>query len=284
MKIGINAWTFPPNISIPQGLRIAKRAGFDAVELNISEDEYLRPDMSNDDIAAFSVAARNISLELRSVSSGLWWKYALTSPDPENAETAKSLVKRGLEICKILGADTLLVVPGVVNQSVRYDEAYDRALAALKELSRDAERLKVYIGVENVWNKFLLSPLETRDFIDAVGSSYVQAYFDVGNVLLTGFPEHWIDILGSRIRKVHVKDFQRSPGVFVNLLQGDVDWIGVRNALRGIGYDDTVTAEIGGYKTLPDLGIRHAGESLRRVFKGTGPQKAGAREDASEGD
>lgn len=277
MKIAINAWSFPSNLTIPQGLKIAKRAGFDAVELNLSEDEYLRLDMSDAEVAGFRISAENMSLELRSVSSGLMWKYPLTSPDPGVVTRAKEIVRRGLEVTRILGADTLLVVPGVVEPDVPYDVAFKRSREALGELAADAKRRKVCIGIENVWNKFLLSPLEMRDFIDTIGSEWVQAYFDVGNVLVSGYPQHWIRILGGRIKKVHVKDFHVSIGNlagFTNPLQGDVDWIAVRNALREIGYDDVVTAEIPGYKTMGDLGVRHAGEALGRLFKGTGREPA----------
>jgi len=147
-----------------------------------------------------------------------------------------------------------LVVPGAVNvafepgsEIVEYDVAYERALSALKELAPVAEELKVSIGVENVWNKFLLSPMEMRDFIDAVGSPYVGSYFDVGNVLFCGYPEHWVKILGSRIKKVHFKDYRRNVGSldgFVDLLAGDVDYKSVKAALDKIGYDNWVTAEM----------------------------------------
>ena len=275
MKTGINAWAFPGNLSIPQCLKVAKAGGFDCVELNVSEDGYLTPEMERPAVEKLRSAAENMSLELRSLSTGLLWQYPLTSNDPALAERGKEIVRKGLQACKWLGADTMLVVPGTVTQDVPYDVAYDRALAVIKDLARTAEDLGVYIGVENVWNKFLLSPLEMRDFIDAVGSKMVGAYFDAGNVLVSGYPQHWIRILGARIRKVHVKDFLTEIGNitgFVNLLQGDVPWREIKLALAEIGYDDTVTAEIGGYKTLPELGIRHAGESMKRIFKGAQAQ------------
>lgn len=281
MKLAINAASFPASLSVPQGLRIAKRSGFDAVELNIAQKGYLRLDMSDDEVASLRKAADNMSIEYLSVSSGLWWDYPLTSPDPEVVEAAKDVVRVGLNITKTLGANTLLVVPGQVNENIPYDIAYDRALAAFKELARDAERAGVYIGVENVWNKFLLSPLEYRDFIDAIGSEYVRVYFDVANILAYGYPEQWIRILGSRIANLHVRDYSASVGNisgFVNALQGDVNWIGVRNALREVGFDGVITAEVPGYKTLPDLGIRHTGEAVRRIFIGTGPQHKGETE------
>lgn len=271
MKIGLNAWAFPGNTSVPQGLRLAKRGGFDCVELNVSEDGYLTPDTDQGSVQFLRSAAENMSLEIRSVCGGLLWKYPLTSSDPETVERAKDIVRKSLLICNWLGADTLLVIPGVVTEEVPYDVAYERASAAIKELAATAEETGVALGVENVWNKFLLSPLEMRDFIDGIGSEMVGVYFDVGNVLLSGFPQHWIRILGPRIKKVHVKDFRVQVGNitgFANVLEGDVNWREVRRALADVGYDDVVTAEIPGYRSIPELGIRHAGESLRRLFKG----------------
>jgi hexulose-6-phosphate isomerase len=123
--------------------------------------------------------------------------------------------------------------------------------------------------VENVWNKFLLSPLEMARFLDEIGSPFVGAYFDAGNVLVHGYPQHWIRILGARIRKVHVKDFRTSIGSiagFCNPLQGDVPWNEVRIALDEIGYGGPVTAEVEGYRVRQELGLRHIAESLRAVF------------------
>jgi L-ribulose-5-phosphate 3-epimerase len=271
MKIGINAWAFPENLSITQGFKVAKRGGFDCVELNLAEEGYLSMSSSQRDVERLRESAEGMSIELRSISTALFWSYPITSNDPSEAKMAKAVVRKMLDVAKWCGADTILVVPGSVTDEVAYDVAYDRAKKALKELAKDAEAAGVCIGVENVWNKFLLSPLEMRNFIDEIGSDYVAAYFDIGNVLISGYPEQWINILGSRIKKIHAKDWQRAVGNitgFCAILEGDLNWIAVRDALRAIGYDDVVTAEIDGYKTLADLGIKHAGESLRRVFKG----------------
>lgn len=270
MKIAICASSLPSSLTIPQGFRIAKGAGFDAVELDISENGYLRPDSTESTVEDLKSASETMSLEFRSLCTGILWKYPLTSGDPEVVAKAKDIVRKGITFAKQLGADTLLVVPGVVTADVPYDIAYERAQSALRELAKDAVQHNIIIAVENVWNKFLLSPLEMRDFIDSIGSDYVQAYFDVGNVVVFGYPEQWIKILGSRIKKVHVKDFRTSIGNiqgFTNLLQGNVDWVAVREALKSIGYDDTITAEIGGYSTLPDLGMRHAADTLKRIFR-----------------
>ena len=152
-----------------------------------------------------------------------------------------------------LGCDTILVVPGAVEvafdpgEVVEYDVAYDRALSALRELAPVAESLNVSIGVENVWNRFFLSPMEMADFIDKVGNEWVGAYFDVGNVLFSGYPEHWIKILNKRIKKVHFKDYRRAAGDlhgFVDILAGEVNWPAVMDQLAKIGYDNWVSAEM----------------------------------------
>ena len=163
-------------------------------------------------------------------------------------------MRRQLEVASILGADTILIVPGCVNASfapnfgiVDYDVAYELATESIKDLIPDAEKYGVVIGVENVWNKFLLSPLEMRSFIDSFDSPWVQSYFDVGNVMLTGYPEQWIKILGKRIKKVHFKEFRCNVGTldgFVDLLAGDVNWAAVVDALNAVGYDGWVTGEM----------------------------------------
>jgi len=192
------------------------------------------------------------------LSTDLFWKYSLTSNDGEERRRARDIARKMIDVASWLGADTILVVPGAVDvpwlpgfQPLRYDVVYERSLSALEELSAYAEEKRITIAVENVWNKFLLSPLEMRDFIDEIGSDFVGVYFDVGNVLLTGYPEHWIEILGPRIKRVHVKDFRKlgsGLGTFVGLLQGDVDWGAVIRALRQVGYTGYLTAELFPYR------------------------------------
>jgi len=135
-----------------------------------------------------------------------------------------------------------------------------------------AEKYGVVLGIENVWNKFLLSPIEMRDLIDKVNSSFVGSYFDVGNVLYCGYPEHWINILGKRITKVHFKDYKREPGglnCFVDLLSGDVDYIAVMDAFRNIGYDGWVTAEmLPPYKQFPEAILYNTSKSMDYILGG----------------
>jgi L-ribulose-5-phosphate 3-epimerase len=269
MKIGINRWTFPNDLSLSECFAMAKRTGFDSIEINIAEDGELTPSSTESEVRAIVAAAERAGVELSSLSTGLGWKYPITSPDEGVRRQGAENIRRQLQVARWMGVDTVLVVPGIVSAEIGYDEAYSRAQAVVKSLAGGAERLKVAIGIENVWNKFLLSPLEFARFIDEIGSDYVGAYFDAGNVLVYGYPDQWIRILGPRIKKVHVKDFKANIGnitAFCNPLQGDVPWARVRAALEAIGYDSYVTAEVDGYKVHPEVGLKHIAESLRAVF------------------
>lgn len=253
MKKGISYWSFA-GTDIKENLLLAKNAGFDGVEITLDAEGAVTMDSTKEQILEIKEYGESLGLEFYSVASSLYWSYNYTSGDENNRIKAKEATKKQLEIASWLGCDTILVVPGAVyvpwdpGEIVEYDIAYDRALEALKELAPLAEKYKIHIGVENVWNHFLLSPLEMRDFIDKVNSDYVSAYFDAGNVLNLGFPEHWIKILGSRIKKVHIKDSSlpdgRNTTLEKPLLEGDVNWPSVIEGLKKIGYDNWITAEI----------------------------------------
>ncbi len=252
MKKGISIWSFA-GADIRENLKLARDAGFDGVELALNETGEFSLDSTKEEILAIKEYGENLGLEFYSVASGLYWTYNYTSANPDNVNKAKEITKKQLEVASWLGCDTILVVPGAVEvafdrgEVVEYDVAYERALSALRELAPYAEKLGVSIGVENVWNEFLLSPLEMARFIDEVGSDFVGSYFDVGNVLYIGHPEHWVKILGKRIKKVHFKDYRRAAGDlygFVDLLSGEVNWPAVMAKLAEIGYDNWVTAEM----------------------------------------
>ncbi len=260
MKKSISYWSFPGGVEDKSPLdfegclKKAKEAGFEGIELVVAETGELNLNSTRQDLGRIVQMAKDVGIELSSLATGLLWDYSLTSSDGKTREKAKDIVRKMLEFASYLGVDTILVIPGTVDvffkpdaEVVPYDLAYKRSLEALKECIPTAERYKVSIGIENVWNKFLLSPLETKDFIDKIGSPYLGAYFDVGNTLLTGYPEHWIRVLGKRIKKVHIKDFKTAMGNingFVDLLEGDVNWTEVMKALGEIGYDGWLTAEI----------------------------------------
>ena len=276
MKKGINIWSFPQG-TIKENLTLAKDAGFEGVELAINASGELSMASTEKEIVEVKKTADDLGLSLYSLSSGLCWDLRLSDDDEKMREKAKDMIKKQLDTAKILGADTILVVPGVVNvefsfpeKKVAYDVVYERSLESLNELKKYAEALQVNIGLENVWNKFLLSPMEMRDFIDKIGSVYVGSYLDVGNTLYCSYPEDWVRILGNRIKKVHFKDYRMQAGGlhgFVDLLAGDVDYPEVVKALNEIGYDGWVSAEmIPNYKHHTDAIIYNTSYAMDRIL------------------
>lgn len=248
---GINHWALP-GVPLREAATIAARAGFDVIEPNIAEEGEVSLTTDDTSAQALRSAVEGEGVRIGGLSSGLYWTYPPTSDDPAVRQKAREIGVRQLELAAALGAGAVLIVPGLVGRAtggpaVRYDTAYGRAKEFIAELAPTAESVGVDIGVENVWNKFLLSPLEMRDFVDAASSPRVGVYFDVGNILLLGYPEHWIEILGPRVRRIHLKDFLRSrnvPGQFCDIGTGDVDWEAVGRSLKSIGYEGPLTAEV----------------------------------------
>ncbi len=259
MKKGINYWAFPPNedgspIGPIQAIKTAKRLGFDCLELTIDGAGELTCDTTKEAALRFRREADTAGIELLTVASGLAWGVSPTDPDPAIRSRAIQNAERSLELCAQLGAKTLLYLPGMVSASFvpsfvpqPYEKVAAWAKEAVEKLLPAAEKLKVHLGVENVWNRFLLNPVEMRDFIDQFQSEWVGSYLDVGNVLQFGHPEDWITTLGKRIKAVHMKDFRLAVGNldgFVDLLSGDVDFKRIMPLFREIGYPGPYTAEI----------------------------------------
>ena len=276
MKKGINIWSFPAG-SIKDSLTLAKDAGFEGVELALNAEGELSMSATDAELREIKSVADGLGLSLYSLSSGICWDYRLSDDDPTMRERAKDMIKKQLECAKALGADTILVVPGVVNVSfshpekkVSYDKVYERSLEGLSALEPYARSLGVSIALENVWNKFLLSPFEMRDFIDKLDSPYIGSYLDIGNTLYCSYPEDWIRILGDRIKKIHFKDYRVEAGGlhgFVDLLAGDVDYPEVMRALGEIGYDDWVSAEmIPNYKHHTEAIIYNTSFAMDRIL------------------
>lgn len=247
----------PEMPSVEDRLKIASAAGFDGIEAP--------PIYEPDQLAVMRQAAEKTGIEIHSIIFG-GWHAPLSSPDTAIAEKGAAELAGALKCAKELGADTVLLVPAVVNQNTRYVEAYERSQKHLRALAPEAEKLGVIIAVENVWNNFLLSPLEFARYIDEIDSPYVQAYFDVGNVVAFGWPEDWIRTLGPRIKKVHLKDFKRGPREWCNLGEGDVNWLEVRKALMEIGYKGYLTAEL---KGGDEAYLRDVSERMSRIAAGT---------------
>lgn len=254
IKKGINIWSFPAGISYKDIFTLAKDAGFEGVELSLTEDGPLGLKSSEKDILEIKKMANDMGLDIQSFASDLAWGNPITSSNDKTRENAVNNIKRQLEVASILGADTILLVPGYVgvdfipdSEVVYYEDAYKRAKECISKVVETAEKYKVAIGIENVWNKFLISAMEMKNFIDEFKSDYVGSYFDVGNVIYMGYPEQWIKVLGKRIKKVHFKDYRRAVGSldgFVDLLAGDVNYPAVMEALKEIGYDSYCTAEM----------------------------------------
>ena len=276
MKKGISIWSFG-DMSIGESLKLAKKAGFDGVELALNEKGDASLESTESDLLKIRKMAEDTGLELYSVASGLYWDYQITDNDPKVRSKARDIVKKEIDMAQILGCDSCLVIPGTVcadfinpNYVVDYETVYNRSLEAFAELKSYAEAAKVNIGLENVWNKFLTSPIEMRDFIDKIDSPYVGSYLDIGNVLYNGFPEHWVRILGNRIKKVHFKDYRKEAGAlhgFVDLLAGDVNYPAVMDAFREVGYDGWVTAEmIPNYKTYNEVLIYNTSNAMNKIL------------------
>ncbi len=278
MKISASYWMFEggleANKPITEAMQEAKELGFDAIELAVAGQGVLTDQATQAQCEDIVAAAQKIGIEISSVASGESWTYSPTANDPEHRARIINFTRKALQITKWLGSDAYLFVPGAVDvfflpdaEVIAYDVCYQRACEALRQILPSAEETGVAICIENVWNKFLLSPLEMRDFIDSFNSEMVRAYFDVGNVLLIGYPEQWIRILGKRIKRVHVKDFKCSIGTaegFVDLLEGDVNFQTVKEALADIGYDGYVTAEL-----LPFQPGRpeKTAQAMKKIFK-----------------
>jgi L-ribulose-5-phosphate 3-epimerase len=253
----------------------ARRAGFEGMQLYLDPTGYFSLESSDDIATAVAREARAAGLTITSLEIAPF-SFLLTSDDPQARSHAHAVVERALQLAAAMGVDGVLAIPGYVGLPwdptapvVQYDQAYQRTRDGLASLAAGAERLGVSVLIENVWNMFLLSPLEMRALVDEIGSPRVRVLFDVGNVVLFGYPEQWIRILGSRIQEVHLKDFRRAVGTidgFVGLLQGDVDWPAVMTALRGVGYDGFLTAEAFPYRCSPDVVVPQTSLAVDRIL------------------
>ncbi|HEY3398658.1 MAG TPA: sugar phosphate isomerase/epimerase family protein [Armatimonadota bacterium] len=259
MKIAIGYGSLPNRLSVAGRLALAREAGLEGVEL------VQFPTL--DEAQRVGDLAHNAGLEVPSLMCSTHWHFPLSSTDEEIREKGVEGVAQGLRQAQAVGAAVLLVVPGVVTEDVSYKAAYENAGRSLRELLPVAEETGVVMALENVWNRFLLSPLELRTFIDGFESDYVQAYFDTGNVMLTGYPHHWIEVLKKRIRAVHIKDFDAKENRFVGLLQGTVDFPRIMAALHGVGYNGYLTAEVTPYKQFPEQFVRDTAAQLAQIAK-----------------
>ncbi len=246
LQKGVNTWCFPAELKLAQRFEIARDADYETFEVAVEETGELTPDSSKADVLRIARAAEKNGIHLPSLACGLTWKTSPTSPDARVRSQAIRIWKKSLQIAAWLGADTLLVVPGLVDETMPYGKAMVRARNCLERVVPLAEKLGVILGVENVWNRMLTMPDEMRDFVDRFGSEAVRIYFDTGNCMISGYPEQYIDCFGSRICKVHIKDYSCSIGGwngFVPLLIGDVNFPAVIKSLKKAGYSGPLSVE-----------------------------------------
>ena len=235
LRKGISYFMIKENLSVVDKFKLVKDLGFDGIEINSPLDVPLKD---------LLLARDQTGIRISSVVNKDHWAKPLSDPNEEVRSFIINSVAQSLQDVKELGGDTVLVVPGVVNDKVSYEQAYITAQASVKKLIPYAEKTNMKIGLENVWNNFLISPVEAKRFVDEINHPLVGWYFDVGNVLRYGWPEHWIETLNKRIFKVHIKEFSRdimnkeglSKGFSVPLTEGDVAWQKVVDALKAISY------------------------------------------------
>jgi L-ribulose-5-phosphate 3-epimerase len=289
MKLGIFQGAFPAALNLSACLRSAKAAGFAGFELSLETAEALLPEAYNEetesilaiqksvgllepkpdgvrfesaheDCPEIKTMAQQAAINITSISTMQLFYYPLSSPIPTVKSRAVEIVRCMIDVMAGLGGDLVLVAPGMVTGASDYAETWPRTRAAIEELLPYAEEKKIQLALENIWNKFLLSPIEFAQFIDDFRSPWIGAYFDVANILAYGNPDQWIRHLGSRLLRVHFKDYRLDLGGiqgFTHLLHGDVPWGKVRQALFDIQYDGWIIAEVTPYRayseqTIPD--------------------------------
>jgi len=224
--------------SYAERFKMAKDAGFEEIECATVE--------SQSEAEEIKKAAEQTKLRIHSVMNQAHWKFPLSSSDPSVVQTSLKGLETSIRNANFWGAETVLLVPAVVNPETSYQEAWTRSQQQIRKVLPLAEKMKVIIAIEEVWNKFLLSPLEMARYIDEFKSPWVKSYLDVGNMVFYGYPQDWLRTLNKRVVKLHIKDFRfrNRMAEFVPLREGDIDWKAVYKALADIGYKGTATLEL----------------------------------------
>lgn len=245
IRKGVLLSMLPSNLSFADRFRLAADCGYETVEAYTVDDDKTAEEIKK--------AAELAKIPIHSVMNQEHWRSPLSSPDPAVVEKSMAGMRTSLKNAHFWGATTVLLVPAVVDAKTSYADAWTRSQKQIRQLLPLAKDLKVTIAVENVWNKFLLSPLEMARYVDEFKSPYLKAYFDVGNVVLFGYPQDWIRTLGKRIAKLHLKDFKfrgeaavgnKRVADFCNLREGDIDWLEIHQSLSDIGYQGVATVEL----------------------------------------
>ena len=247
----------PKQMSYLDRFKLAVDTGFEAIEAQTITDP-----KEADEIKAASDQAK---IKIHSVMNMGHWEWPFSSPDPEDVKKSVARMETSLRNAKLWGADTVLLVPGVVRPDTTIPQAWQRSQPHIKKLLPLAKELGVVIAIEPVWNKFLLTPYDTAKYVDEFKSPWVKAYFDVGNVVMYGFPQEWIRALDKRIVKFHLKDFDTKTRQFVPLREGSIDWKEVRKAISEINYSGYLTVELPGGD---EAYLREVSKRVDKIFAG----------------
>ena len=282
MRKSINLWAFPypQRMNLQECLELAKRAGFDAIELNFDLDNDLSPKASPADLANIRKMADKVGIEISGLCSFLFWPYPLSSNDPAKRSRGIELAGLMAQAAGHMGVENLLVVPGAVHipwrddhEPVPNDVCERRAKEAVGSLVRQAEKSKVTLNMENIFfNGFLMTPMEMNDFVDGFGSEQVRVHFDTGNISMFQFAEHWVPVLGKRTKNIHFKEYTKkgtdySLETFRPLLDGTTNWPAVMDGLESVGYEGYVTFEyFHPYQHYPEALIYQTSDSLDRML------------------
>jgi hexulose-6-phosphate isomerase len=277
MKKSIGDNMIPKDMSFEDGLKLVKASGYEGIELWLGARSWFQMGTSDSDLRKLYSKIQNAGLQVSNVSNTLDWDENISDRDPAKREAAVRHIKRQIEACQIFNTDAILVVAGVVREDNPYNEVYNRCLHALQELGQFAAQAKVKIGAENCCSeqKFLLSPREFNSFLADVGNPWVGIHLDVGNIHDTGFAEQWIELLGPRITRIHLKDVLKHRGrcgeesVYTNLFLGDNNWRAIRAALDKVRYDGWLIAEMEArYRYAPDQQFIDTSAAMRRLIAG----------------
>jgi hexulose-6-phosphate isomerase len=282
VKKSINLWAFPypERMTLRECLRLAKDAGFDGIELNYDLDNDLSPKAGTQELKAIRKMADDIGIAISGLCSFLFWPFPLSSNDGAKRARGLELATKMVQAAHDLGIENLLVVPGAVHipwrtdhEPVPNDVCDRRAREAVGKLLPLAEKLGVYLNIENIFfNGYLMTPAEMNAFVDSFTSAHVRVHFDTGNIMMFHFPEHWISVLGKRIRNTHFKEFTKkgtdySLESFRMLLDGTTNWPAVMDALDTAGYHGYVTFEyFHPFAHYPEALIHQTSDALDRIL------------------
>lgn len=277
MKKSIGDNLIPKGMSLEDGLRLVKRAGFDGIEMWLGGQPWFGMSASDADLHAVAGKIRDAGLQVSDVANTLDWSENVSDRDPRKREAPFRHIERQIEAAQIFGTDAILLVAGIVTEDNPYNEVYGRCVEAMKQLSVKAGAARVKIGVENCCaeQRFLLSPREFGTFLNDVNSPWVGIHLDTGNIHDGGFAEQWIEMLGPRITCMHVKDTLRHRGrcghetVYPGIFLGDNNWPLIRDAMRKVSYDSWIVAEIEDrYRFAPDQQFFNTAAVMDRFIAG----------------